>query len=65
MTQVEFDEPGFESYNPSNHGEEKSVIVRLVEKIGVPPEYVNYFMIGLAILFFILTFIVVFLFFIK
>ena len=54
MSQVEFDEQNLDSYTTS-YTNKKSFIVGLVEKLGVPEEYVNYVLVAIAICIFALS----------
>ncbi len=50
MGQVEFDEENLDSYKSTRYTEIKSVIVRFVEKLGVPEQYVNVTLISIGLI---------------
>ncbi len=48
MSDVQFDEQDLASYTQPRKIGEKSTLVKFVEKMGVPEEYVNYVFIGVV-----------------
>lgn len=59
MGSVEFDEQGGDSYQGNFGNDEKSSMVRFMEKLGIPSEYVNYVFIAIAVIFFAISIILV------
>ena len=52
MGQVEFDEQNLDSYSIGvGDSEDKSFMVKMIERLGVPSEYVNFALIGVIIIF--------------
>ena len=53
MSQVEFDEQNIDSYR--SYDQPKGVMIKIVESFGVPEEYVNFVLVGLAVVIFIIA----------
>ena len=54
MAQVEFDEQNTDLYQ-TGYEEAKGAMIKLVESFGVPEEYVNFVLIGVAVVIFIIS----------